>query len=157
MDDSGGSAGEMKRFASIVFALVSALAAAGCPGSLSNPEAFLDGGTTTKDAETVFEESCGTAGCHDDVTSASGLDLLSPGVETRVVDVNATGLGCESQILVVAGDPNSSYLLDKVLGAIGICDSRMPFLSILPDSDVEVLRQWIIDLGGSGAGTMDGG
>ena len=157
MDDSGGSASEMKRFASILFVLLGALVVAGCPGSLSNPEAFIDGGTMPKDAQTVFDESCATVGCHDDVTSAAGLDLLSPGVEGRVVDVNASGLGCESKILVVAGNPNSSYLLDKVMGTIGICDSRMPLLSILPDSDVEVLRQWIIDLGGSEMGTMDGG
>jgi len=147
----------MKRLASVVFALVSALAVAGCPGSLANPDDFIDGGTIPKDAETVFEESCGTAGCHDDVTSASDLDLLSPGVEGRVVDVSATGIGCETRILVVAGNPDGSYLIDKVEGAIGICDDRMPLLSILSDSDIEVLRDWISDLGGSGGGTPDGG
>lgn len=147
----------MKRFASIGFGLVSAFVVAGCPGSLSNPNDFIDGGTIPKDAETVFEESCATVGCHDDVTTASNLDLLSPGVEDRLVDINATGIGCESRVLVVAGDPDSSYLFDKIIGTIGICDSRMPLLSILPDDDVEVIRDWIIELGGSGAGTPDGG
>ena len=146
----------MKRFASVVIVAASTLLVAGCPGSLSNPDAFTDGGTVTKDAETVFVESCATLGCHDD-TARAGLNLLPPDVEDAVVDVPAKGAGCESRFLVVAGDPDSSYLLDKVLGTAGICDSRMPQLSILSNSDTEVLRQWIIDLGGSGGGTLDGG
>jgi len=136
---------------------VTALGGAGCVGSLADPDAFIDGGTITKDAQTVFDESCATAGCHDDVTSAANLNLKSAGVEGRVLNVNATGIGCEARILVVAGDPSGSYLFDKILGTIGICGSRMPLLSILPDSDVEVIREWIIDLGGAGQVVPDGG
>ena len=147
----------MKRLALVMIVLAAALGGAGCVGSLSDPDAFIDGGTIPKDAQTVFDESCATIGCHDDVTTASNLNLLSPGVESRVLNVNATGSGCETRILVVAGDPNGSYLLDKILGTIGICGSRMPLLSILPDSDVEVIREWIIELGGSGQATLDGG
>jgi len=157
MNDSGGSTSGMKRLASVVFVLVTALGGAGCVGSLADPDAFIDGGTITKDAQTVFDESCATAGCHDDVTSAANLNLKSAGVEGRVLNVNATGIGCEARILVVAGDPSGSYLFDKILGTIGICGSRMPLLSILPDSDVEVIRDWIIDLGGAGQVVPDGG
>lgn len=147
----------MKRLASVLFVLVAVSGGAGCVGNLADPDAFIDGGTIPKDAQTVFDETCATIGCHDDVTTAANLNLLSPGVESRVLNINATGVGCEARILVVAGDPNSSYLFDKVRGTIGICGSRMPLLSILPDSDVEVIREWIIDLGGSGQGTPDGG
>ena len=147
----------MKRLASVAFVLVTASGSASCVGSLADPDAFIDGGTITKDAQTVFGESCATAGCHDDVTTAANLNLKSAGVESRVLNVNATGIGCEARILVVAGDPSGSYLFDKILGTIGICGSRMPLLSILPDSDVEVIREWIIDLGGSGQGMPDGG
>ena len=157
MNDSGGSTSGMKRLASVLFVLAGALGGAGCVGSLADPDAFIDGGTIPKDAQAVFDESCATVGCHDNVTMASNLNLLSPGVETRVLNVNATGVGCEARILVVAGDPNGSYLFDKILGTIGICGSRMPLLSILPDGDVEVIREWIIELGGSGQGTPDGG
>jgi hypothetical protein len=147
----------MKRLASGLFVLAGALGGAGCLGSLADPDAFIDGGTIPKAAQAVFDESCATIGCHDDVTTASDLNLLSPGVESRVLNVNATGVGCEARVLVVAGEPNSSYLFDKVLGTIGICGSRMPLLSILSDSDVEVIREWIIELGGSSQGTPDGG
>jgi hypothetical protein len=125
---------------------------------LSNPEDFVDGGSTpARDAETIFAETCGTMGCHDDSLQAqAGLDLVSPDVESRLIGVNATGIGCESAILVVAGDPESSYLLDKVLNAPGICGLQMPYVGTISASDVETLRQWIIDLGGSG-GAPDGG
>jgi hypothetical protein len=130
----------------------------GCAGDLSNPSAFLDGGTPQKQAEDVFAESCGTTGCHDASPQAqAGLDLISPNVESRVVDVNAIGLGCATEILVVAGDPDSSYLLEKVLNTPGICGLQMPVVGSLSASDTEVLRQWIIDLGGSDAGALDGG
>lgn len=147
----------MKRFASVVFGVLSAALVAGCPGTLSNPDAFVDAGVVPKEAQEVFEESCATAGCHDDVTSAANLDLLSPNVESRVVGVSSAEPACQSRVLVVAGDPEGSYLLDKVLGTIGICNSRMPLLGVLSDSDTDVLRQWIIDLGDSGAGSPDGG
>ena len=128
---------------------------AGCPGSLSNPEDFMDGGTS---AAMLLADGCGTDGCHDDsLDPEAGLDLLSPNVESRVVNVNAMGEGCENDILVVAGEPDRSYLLDKVLDAPGICDFAMPIADTLSASEIEILREWIIDLGGSGAGTPDGG
>ena len=147
----------MKRFASLSFGLCSALVFAGCPGSLSNPDDFVDGGTIPKTAETVLAESCGVVGCHDDSPDPeAGLDLLSPNVENRVVNVSATGEGCESDILVVAGDADGSYLLDKVLD-IGICGVQMPVLDALSETDTDILRQWINDMGGSDGGTPDGG
>jgi len=147
----------MKRLASFTFGVCSALALAGCPGTLSNPADFVDGGSTEKSAEMILEESCGIGGCHDDITKAQGLDLVTPPVEDSVVDQPATAVGCESETLVVAGDPNNSYLLHKIEAAFGICGTQMPQLGSLPESEVEILRQWIIGLGGSGGGTLDGG
>ena len=147
----------MKRLASLTFGLCSALAFTGCAGNLSNPEDFMDGGTAPKSAETVLVESCGTLACHDQERDPHFLDLRSPNIETRVVGVNAVGAGCTSDILVVAGDPDSSYLLDKVLNAFGICGLQMPVGDNLSDSEVELLRQWIIDLGASSASAPDGG
>jgi hypothetical protein len=148
----------MKRFALFAFEVCSVVVLAGCPGSLSNPEDFIDGGSVAKSAEMILADSCGIPGCHDATAQAqAGLDLLSPGVAGRVVDVNAVGLGCESDILVVAGDPDGSYLMDKVLNAPGICGVEMPTVGVLTAEEEETLRQWIIDLGGSGAGTPDGG
>jgi len=152
----------MKRFALFTFGVCPALLLVGCAASLSNPEDFMDGGTAPRSAEMILAESCGgIAGCHDSTPqAAAGLDLVSPDVESRVVGVNAIGMGCESDILVVAGNPDGSYLLDKVIPSLGICGLAMPTGSVPPLSadEVETLRQWIIDLGGeSDGGTPDGG
>jgi hypothetical protein len=149
----------MRRFASLICGLCSIVLLGGCPGALSNPDDFVDGGTgpEPRSAQDVFDDSCATVGCHDDVTLAGELDLLSPGVESRVVDVASKAIGCETDILVVAGDPDNSYMMDKINGAFGICGSQMPLLDTLPPDDVEIIRQWIIDLGDSGSGTPDGG
>lgn len=129
-----------------------------CPGTLSNPEAFEDGGVQLKDAETIFAQSCGTSGCHDaSLQAQAGLDLSSPNVEDRVVDVYATGIGCGNEILVVAGDPDSSYLFQKILNTPGICGLPMPVVGSLDSTEIEVIRQWIIDLGGSTAASTGGG
>jgi hypothetical protein len=73
------------------------------------------------------------------------------------VDINAIGMDCESRILVVAGDADESYLFDKVLDLSTICGLQMPLVGTLPPDEIEILRQWIIDLGGSGGGASDGG
>lgn len=141
-----------------MFGLCSALLFAGCAGNLSNPEDFIDGGATVKDAETILADSCGRATCHDSTPQAqAGLDLVSPNVDSRVVGVSAVGAGCESDILVVAGDPDASYLLGKVLVTPGMCGLQMPLVGSLSASEVDTLRQWIMDLGGSDGGTPDGG
>ena len=148
----------MERFALFTFGVCSVVVLAGCPGSLSNPGDFIDGGSAPKSAEMVLADTCGIPGCHDATMQAqAGLDLVSPGVAGRVVDMNAVGLGCESDILVVAGDPDGSYLMDKVLNAPGICGLFMPTVGVLTAEEEETLRQWIIDLGGSSGGTLDGG
>lgn len=122
----------------------------GCAASLSNPEDFIDGGTAPKSAEMILADSCGIGGCHDDITTAQGLDLVTPPVEDSVVDQPATAAGCESRTLVVAGDPNNSYLLDKIEAAFGICGDPMPQLGSLSENEMEILRQWIIGLGDGG-------
>ena len=150
----------MFRFVMASLGLCSAILIGGCPGDLSNRDAFGDGGVGVKDAETILVESCGIANCHDDVVMASGLDLLSPNVEDRLVDVNAVGIGCTSQILAVAGDPDSSYLIAKVENTAGICGLPMPVAGVRPplsQEEIDVLRDWITDLGSSAVETMDGG
>jgi hypothetical protein len=149
----------MFRFVLASLSAGSAFLLFGCAGELDDPGAFSgDGGTEVKSAEMILAESCGTTGCHDNSSQAqAGLDLLSPGVENRVVDVNAIGIGCTSRILVVSGDPDDSYLIDKVLNVPGICGLQMPVVGNLPSNEIEVLRQWIVDLGSSsGAAPNEG-
>ena len=59
--------------------------------------------------------------------------------------------------LAAQGDPDSSYLIDKVLNVPGICGGQMPVVGSISGEEIETLRQWIVDLGDSFGGTPDGG
>ena len=139
-----------------------ALLGAGCPGSLNDPDAFSGGGqggvggVTGPTVEEVFVVSCGNAVCHDADAPAAGLDLVSPNVEARTIDVTSSDANCGSDVLVVIGDPDASYLLAKILNSPGICGGQMPIGTLLSAEDTEVVRQWILDLGGVEAGADDG-
>jgi hypothetical protein len=74
-----------------------------------------------------------------------------------VIGVNAIASGCTDRILVVAGEPDSSYLIQKIESSPGICGFQMPLGGSLPSQDIEVLRQWIVDLGETGGSGGAGG
>jgi hypothetical protein len=137
----------MTRFVSIWIGLWAVALSGGCAGELNDPGAFTgENPPDTKSAETILAESCGTTGCHDDSSQAQGgLDLLSPGVRSRLVGVNSTATGCTDRVLVVDGDPNNSYLLDKVLNVPGICGLQMPIVGMLDQDEIDVLQAWILD------------
>ena len=43
------------------------------------------------------------------------------------------------------GDPNNSYLIQKLEGAAGISGGQMPPGAALPQASIDVIRQWIMD------------
>lgn len=116
----------------------------GCPGTLSNPDEFTEQPECTgATVEEIFENSCGGGNCHDADQPAQNLDLVSPNVADRLFGVSATGAGCEDRLLAVAGDPDLSYLVDKVDGSPGICGARMPFSAALDPREVACIEDWI--------------
>ena len=109
----------------------------------------------------ILQPSCGNAGCHGGVQAALGLDLVSSGLLNRIVGTAANG--CGDEILVTAGDPAHSYLLDKLTSATPSCGDRMPLgAPALSSADVACLRDWISSLtptadGGADSGTPGSG
>ena len=80
---------------------------------------------------------CATASCHPSGRGASGYsattvaELLSPGSQARFA----------GKCGVVRGDPDASFLIDKLLGRSG---RRMPLeLSPLSDAQLELFKRWI--------------
>ena len=131
-----------------VFGLSSVLL--GCPGTLSNPEDFVDQPECTgATVQEIFDSSCGGSNCHDADQPAQGLDLVSPNVEARLFGVNVTAAGCEDRTLAVAGDPDLSYLVDKLDGSPGICGARMPFSAALDPREIACIEDWIAAYQGS--------
>ncbi len=102
---------------------------------------------------TVLAARCTNTACHDADAPAAGLDLQSAGVAQRLMGVTSS---CANHVLVVAGDPASSYLMDKIGGAPA-CGGLMPPTGTLDTEEVGCVQGWITSLAGSGGGDTTGG
>jgi hypothetical protein len=95
--------------------------------------------------KTVFLPNCATIACHAGNEPAGSLDLASAGVEARLVGLPATE--CGAQTLVVPGNPDSSYLVQKIADAKPACGTRMPSsVAALSEGDLQCVRSWIASL-----------
>ncbi len=117
-----------------------------------------DGGTAacsaTNAPTTVLAARCTNAACHDADAPAAGLDLASAGVAQRLMGVTST---CANHVLVVAGNPTSSYLMDKISGAPA-CGTAMPPTGLALDTEeLGCVQGWITSLAGTGSGGGTGG
>ncbi|MEI9942515.1 MAG: hypothetical protein WDO69_35320 [Pseudomonadota bacterium] len=90
----------------------------------------------------IFIPSCGGTGCHGAVGPQQDLDLVSPGVASRVVGVPGTGTGCVST-LADPTNPEASLIYQK-LSPTPPCGSPMPLARpALSDEDVACVLAWI--------------
>src|SRR5690349_5861778 len=72
----------------------------------------------------IFRNRCATSGCHDAATKKGGLDLVSSGLEQRLLGAMATGGGR----LIDPNDPEQSVLYTKL-------KSPPPFGLAMPPSE----------------------
>lgn len=150
-------------------ALVGALAAlSACPGELSNKAEFeayeashgdagagtmSQAGTSSATAGSagsgtcgdvvtrIFVPSCGGTGCHSAVAPQQGLDLVSPGVASRVVGVSAKQC---LQMLVDPANPEQSVMYTKLLTRPDCGTAQMPLARPpLSSADVACVLGWI--------------
>jgi hypothetical protein len=84
-------------------------------------------------------------GCHTSVgrTPAAGLNLADANAYTAIV--NRPSVGKPSAVLVIPGDPDNSYLVQKLEGAPGIVGQRMPRTGgpFLTPNQIFIIRRWI--------------
>ena len=145
---------------------------AGCPGSLDDPARFTGatslgaapaGGNVAVDAaacgdvpQTIFQRSCVNAGCHNANDKVQGLDLQSPDLVTRLVDVRASeGAG----LLVNRGTLSDSVLYTKLTKSPPF-GARMPLSGALDDASIACVFSWITEIATSpndDAGDHDAG
>jgi hypothetical protein len=93
------------------------------------------------DALTLLSMKCG--GCHNPMNPAKGLDLRSPGLAARVVDVASS---CQGRPLLVGrtGSP-AGHLLDKMDGPVPGCGNQMPFGGpALSAQERACLHEWAV-------------
>lgn len=115
------------------------------------------------DVEAVLRASCGRVGCHDARSRVAELDLHTPGVQARLIDVPATyaDISCPDPNggplpvvcvpatcvpgakLIDLENPENSVLLRKIAGTQS-CGEPMPIApGTLSDSDRTCLEEWL--------------
>lgn len=90
--------------------------------------------------ERVFEPKC--VGCHSGSFAQEGFDMSREVGYENMVNVNSRQR--TSEILVVPGDPENSYFFRKITGE-NIDKTRMPQGTPLSESEIELVRKWILD------------
>jgi len=114
----------------------------------------LDGGTATGDGgaaagqarlsviqKSIFDRHC-VSDCHELGNAAANLKLTSGKSYENLVQAASHQIA--SQVRVVPGSPDTSYLIKKMEGGAGMVGDRMPRLAPpLPKAEVELIRSWI--------------
>lgn len=89
----------------------------------------------------IFDRHCVTD-CHQLASAAAGLQLNRGRSHLQLVQVPSQQIS--SQLRVLPGDPDRSYLIKKVSGGAGMVGDRMPRLAPpLSTAQVQRLRDWI--------------
>lgn len=86
----------------------------------------------------IFVKSCTFSACHKGAAPAGGLSLEG-GTHAKLVDVAAVGT---MATLVVPGDPDASYLMEKLTAMPAVGDP-MPPGAPLSSAKIEMIRGWI--------------
>jgi uncharacterized protein involved in high-affinity Fe2+ transport len=90
----------------------------------------------------VFTPDCATSGCHAGANPAAGLNLEEAGSYAMLVGIQSSQDAAFQR--VEAGDPDNSYLVRKLEGTAS-SGQQMPPGAPLPQSEIDVIRQWITD------------
>jgi hypothetical protein len=82
--------------------------------------------------EPLFQQRCAFSGCHGGSQPAAGLNLTTPSYNS---------LMNHQPRLVVAGEPNNSYLIQRLDGTL---PPRMPFNATpLTQNQLDGIKKWI--------------
>lgn len=91
----------------------------------------------------VLTPSCATAGCHAPGNPPLGLVLDAANSYTLLVGVDSAQVPGVKR--VQAGDPDASYLVQKLEGTAA-AGAQMPFMQPpLAQATIDIVRQWITD------------
>ena len=94
----------------------------------------------------IFDQSCALSGCHLGSGAIMGLDLADGASYGNLVDVKSAEVSTLD--LVKPGDPDNSYLIEKLIGGSRMAAGtfKMPLgREALTDEQVDMVRDWITD------------
>lgn len=93
--------------------------------------------------DSVFTPTCATSGCHAGAGAPQGLRLDA--ASSFGLLVNVASMEVPSLLRVEPGDPDDSYLIQKLEGTAAVGE-RMPLGGPpLEQAAIDVIRQWILD------------
>lgn len=91
----------------------------------------------------VFTPSCAVSGCHTGGSAPQGLRLDEANSYGLLVDQPSSEV--PATLRVAPGDPDNSYLIQKLEGTASV-GAQMPLNGPpLPQSTIDIIRQWITD------------
>lgn len=125
--------------------------ASGGDGTTADGSGSTDGSTdsTTSscDINVLFEQECKS--CHSSDQPFADLDLISPDLESRLVDV--ASVSCADWTLVVAGSPQKSLLYQKIALENPPCGDPMPPNGpLLDEAQIACVEDYILSLASEG-------
>lgn len=91
----------------------------------------------------VFSVNCAIPGCHGGGTVQFGL-RLDPGFSAGNL-INVASPRDANLIRVIPGNPGGSFIIQKLEGTQTLGDRMPQFGPYLPQSTIDVIRQWIQD------------
>jgi hypothetical protein len=92
--------------------------------------------------DNVFTPDCTGSGCHAGSVPAAGLNLEEANSYAMLVGIESSQAA--GILRVDAGDPDNSYLVQKLEGNAA-SGQQMPPGGALPQAEIDVIRQWITD------------
>ena len=126
-----------RRFAaSLLVAL--ALTVAAC-GDGEPPPAPIEPRLSAIETE-IFARNCTFSSCHGASAPQMGMSLVAP-THAAISGVPSTEV--PAMMRVAPGDPDASYLLQKITSATPLDGVRMPPDQPLPPHKIEAIRLWI--------------
>jgi hypothetical protein len=116
---------------------------AGCGNSHNSPPPVAgDVATFIRVQNEVFLQTCATAGCHDTITRQAALDLSAGQAYVQIVNIASVQI--PSLMRIAPNDPGNSYLFQKISSSSPAAGLRMPSGAILADSQINLVRDWIL-------------
>lgn len=125
----------------VVIVLVWALGCVGADGDTGDSSA--DTPAFTEDLQPIFNRNC-VGSCHDATTRSGGLTLAADVAYSELVGVPSEQVPALAR--VAPGDPDASYLLNKLEGShmsVGGEGTRMPPELVLAQTELDLFRAWI--------------
>src|SRR5207244_12827706 len=114
----------------------------GKPGRPSRRSATLG-----HNSQKVLDGTCAPPSGHGAAAAAGGLNLAAGSAYGNLVGISAANpaAGAAGVLRVVPGDPDHSFLLQKLLGQIGAAEgARMPLVGTpVSPANLDLIRRWI--------------